>query len=342
MGHHLAADVKLGPWVYRTRRAIARAADRFEGSSFWLHLPFFAYAELFMKISLRISRAQELSADARAVSVAGPGPTASALRKIEVLGAAWEAYFHTEVLPIVDQKRLPPLLDGFQAYWRAAQTPDTPAFRLLSSALAASKRPSNEDTHPTLEERLAAIDSEGENAGVLSARRPMGDPAPESEHAAPALALLDRIPEAEDGVLRDLLRDAATVLAPVAWDSVGADVWLPLWREAVGEAPPLTKLAIGSLACTEVELDRIARETRRGPAVSSPAAERRRVTQLLSAWLTVRLADAGFRVVAAPGLAVAAERGEERIEPFGVVEKVARGEMDAGGWAELCAAHGLR
>src|SRR4029079_16607628 len=46
MGHHVAGDVKLGPWVHKTRRALARTADRLEGSSFWLHLPFVAYAEL--------------------------------------------------------------------------------------------------------------------------------------------------------------------------------------------------------------------------------------------------------------------------------------------------------
>jgi Zn-dependent protease with chaperone function len=325
MGHHLAADVKLGPWVYRTRRAIARAADRFEGSSFWLHLPFFAYAELFMRTSLRISRAQELSADARAAKVAGAGATASALRKIEILGAAWQAYFHSEVLPVVEQKRLPLLLGGFESYWRAAQTPDTPAFALLAGAIEAGKGSSAEDTHPSLEERLAAL----------------GDPAPESDHAAPALALLDRIPEAEDGVLRDLLRDAATVLTPVSWDVVGDEVWLPHWRAAMKEAPLLEKLAVTDLAKSMKDWERIAQGTRRGPALASPEAERRRITRLLAIWFAVKLADAGFRIVAAPGRVVVAERGEERLEPFRLVEKVGRGEIDAKGWGELCEGRGL-
>jgi Zn-dependent protease with chaperone function len=325
LGHHIAADVKLGPWVHRTRRAIARAADRFEGSSFWLHLPFVAYAELFMKTSLRISRAQELSADALAAKVAGPSATASALRKIEVLGAAWRAYFDSEVLPVVEHKRLPPLLEGFQAYWQAAQTPDTPAFAMLSGALEAKGRTSVEDSHPSLAERLAAI----------------GDPAPESDAAPAAIRLLDGVPQAEEYVLRELLCDARTELVPVDWDAVANEVWLPQWRKVILEAPPLAKLAIKDLPRALADWEAIAAGTRRGPAVSSPQAERRRVSRLVSAWLTVKLADVGFRVVAPPGLAVRVERDGRAVEPFLLVADLASGKMDAASWARLCESHGL-
>jgi Zn-dependent protease with chaperone function len=325
LGHHIAADVKLGPWVYRTRRAIARAADRFEGSSFWLHLPFVAYAELFMKTSLRISRAQELSADALAAKVAGPSATASALRKVKVLGAAWRAYFDSEVLPVVGHKRLPPLLAGFQAYWQAAQTPDTPAFAMLSGALKATGRPSVEDTHPSLAERLAAI----------------GDPAPESDAAPTAIGLLDAIPEAEEYVLRELLCDAKTELTPVDWDAVPNEVWLPQWRKAILETPPLAKLAIKDLPRALADWEAIAEVTRRGPAVSSPEAERRRASRLVSVWLTVKLADVGFRVVAPPGLAVRVEREGRALAPFMLVADVASGKMDAASWGRLCESHGF-
>ena len=43
--------------------------------------------------SVKISRAQELQADAVSAKVAGAAAAASALRKIEVLSAAWQAYF---------------------------------------------------------------------------------------------------------------------------------------------------------------------------------------------------------------------------------------------------------
>lgn len=325
LGHHIAADVKLGPWVHRTRRAIGRAADRFEGSSFWLHLPFVAYAELFMKSSLRISRAQELSADALAAKVAGPSATASALRKIEVLGAAWRAYFDSEVLPVVEHKRLPPLLEGFQAYWEAAQTPGTPAFAMLSGALAAKGRTSTDDTHPSLAERLAAI----------------GDHAPESDAAPAAIGLLEGIPQAEEYVLRELLCDAKTELVPVAWDAVANEVWLPQWRKVILEAPPLANLAIKDLPRALADWEAIAAGTRRGPAVSSPQAERRRVSRLVSAWLTVKLADVGFCVVAPPGLAVRVERDGRAVEPFILVADLTSGKMDAASWARLCESQGF-
>jgi len=320
MGHHLAADVRLGPWVRRTRRAIATAAERFEGSSFWLHLPFLAYATFFMKASLRVSRAQELSADARAVAVAGRAATASALRKIEILGAAWQAYFASEVLPIVDERRLPPLLAGFELYWRAAQTPGTPAFAVLSSVLEASKVASPEDTHPPLAARLAAL----------------GDPAQEGDESPPAIALLDDVAKAEEQVLRELLRDRTLDLRPVAWEAVAPSVWLPIWRKAVVEAPPLKKLELADLAAAVEDWGVIAAGTRRGPALLSPQAERRRVMRLLGAWLTVTLADAGFRVTAAPGRAVCAEREGETLEPFALLDELATGAMAAEGWARIC------
>ena len=118
-------------------------------------MPFIAYADFFMKTSVRISRAQELQADAVAAQVAGASAAAGALRKTEILSTAWQAYFHGEVLPILNKARLPPLLEGFDRYWRAAQTPGTPAFDALKSALDTSVRP--DDTHPPLGERIAAL-----------------------------------------------------------------------------------------------------------------------------------------------------------------------------------------
>lgn len=329
MGHHLAADVKLGPWVHRARRTVARAADRFEGSSFWLHLPFLAYAELFMRTSLRVSRAQELSADARAVRVAGAAATASALRKIEVLGTAWNAYFESEVVPVVERKRLPSLLEGFRTYWQAAQAPGTPAFEQLTEALKRRGTSSVEDTHPSLAERLAAIGQS--ESPVLSL----------SLSSAVSLDLLDAVSETEEQVVRELLRDAGMKLDPVGWDAVVDDVWLPTWREVADLLTPVAELELADLAGALARWETIAAATRRGLALTSPEAERRRVTKLLSAWLTVKLAGEGFRVSAAPGQAVRAERDDAALEPFTIVAKLANGEIDAQAWTALRAAHRL-
>ena len=320
MGHHLADDVKLGPWVYRTRQGIARALDRLEGTSFWLHLPFVAYGEIFLRASLRVSRAQELLADARAASVVGAAVTASALRKAEVLGAAWGAYFQTEVVPLLEAKRLPPLLEGFQTYWAAAQEEGTPAFAMLASALGDSHVTGRDDTHPSLVERLAAL----------------GDPqaSPDALGGTDALHLLEGVPAAEEAVLRDLLHDPRIALKAVAWGAVVPEVWLPAWREQT-RAACFASLTVPELARAVTEWEPIARATRSGPAVLSPEAERTRVMRLLSAWLAVALADEGFALTAAPGFPVRA-RGEERVvEPWTVVRDLASVRSSSPGVREV-------
>jgi Zn-dependent protease with chaperone function len=325
MGHHARGDVRLGPWVHRTRRAIARAADRLEGSIFWLHLPFVLYADVFMKISVRISRAQELVADGLGARVAGPSAMARALRKIEVLSAAWGAYFHGEVLPIVEQGRMPALLDGFDRYWRAAQTPGTPAFDALCAALEEGQRPRPDDTHPTLEERIDAL----------------GDPPAAADDATAALDLLDDVAAVEQRVVRDLMRDPRAPLEAVAWERIAEEVWLPQWQSAIEpHARALVNLEASHLPGVLERWQPLAEATRRGPAILSPEAERRRLAHLLGAWLAVRVAGRGFRIQAQPGLAVTAERDGRTLAPFTLVLGMLR-KSDADGWSKICAESGI-
>jgi hypothetical protein len=229
-----------------------------------------------------------------------------------------------EVLPVIGEKRIPPLLEGFEAYWRAAQTPGTPANAVLTAARRATHAASTHDTHPSLAERLAALGRDGAK-----------------EDSSPtALTLLEPVAAAEEAVLRALLVDARTVLTPVSWDRVADEVWLPHWRQLLGEANVLGRFAPRDLPRALADWERIAAATRRGPAVTSPEAERRRVTRLLSAWLTVKLADAGFRVSSPPGVAVRAERDACSVAPHAIVEELAKG--DAGPeWARLCEVEGL-
>ena len=63
-GHFFAGDTRLGPWIYRTRSAIARTLENLHGSL--LQQPFIAYAKLFLRVSQAVSRKQEYAADALA------------------------------------------------------------------------------------------------------------------------------------------------------------------------------------------------------------------------------------------------------------------------------------
>jgi Zn-dependent protease with chaperone function len=326
MGHHVRGDVRLGPWIHRTRRTIARAVDQLEGSSFWFHLPFALYADFFMKTSVRISRAQELAADAMAGRVAGAAAMASALRKTEVLASAWQTYFELEVLPVISHGRLPPLLEGFDRYWHAARMPDTPAFLALTAGLESSNRPAPDDTHPTLEERIAAL------GDLVSCGRAFGPPVPETEGERSAIELLDGVAAMEERVVRDLLKNPRAALQPVTWDRIAEDHWLPVWRETLApHSQVLRSLTVEGVPQALASWEGLARATREGPNILSPAADRRRLGHLLAVWLVVRAADRGFRVHAQPGFDVFIERNGRKLAPFLATKSMAGGVP--GDWA---------
>ena len=143
--------------------------------------------------------------------------------------------------------------------------------------------------------------------------------------------------------MRELLRDPKMVLKPVTWEVIADEVWLPAWREAVtSRADALGKITAAALPGALERWESLAQATRRGLAILSPEAERRELSRLLGAWLTVHLADRGFRVDAQPGLAVVAHRGGRRLEPYAIVEAMLK-PVPGGGveWARACEELGI-
>lgn len=93
-GHHTAGDVALGPWLYGTRLAISRSAlERLEGSAFWLHLPFVAYGNLFLRITRSTSQNRSSRPDRLAASCFGAASTATALLRVNDIDMTWPVYW---------------------------------------------------------------------------------------------------------------------------------------------------------------------------------------------------------------------------------------------------------
>jgi Zn-dependent protease with chaperone function len=318
LGHHCAGDVLLGPWVHRIRTAISRAVDRLEGSSFWLHLPFVAYAELFLRITVRTSREQELSADALAGRVCGPLATARALVRVHELGPLWEAYWLEEVMPVLMQGFRPPLLAGFRTL--VAQ-PKVRAQIESTVAKFRDTKPSRTDTHPILEDRLVAL-------GAAGARAPLG---------ANALALLDDVDGAELCVIRGLLKDPSRPPELIAWSEVGEKVWLPFFSRTCSEHEVgLRGVSLAKLPDFAKNPGDIVERSRGGLALFSPEAERRRAMRVLHAWLCVELHKRGFRVETEPGAPIRLTRGKDSFEAESTIKSLADGRMSADEWSELC------
>lgn len=312
LGHHHGGELLLGPWIIRTRRAIGRALDRLEGSSFWLHLPFVAYGELFLRVTRRASREQELAADALAVKTIGPEATASALLRVHELGALWDVYWDEEVLPLLKLGARPPIVEGF-----AKMRAETRLRRAITDELdrIAKRPPSPIDTHPPLAERLAEI----------------GARAPAVTEAASGTTLLGDLPAAEIALVERMLIDPTKMPPLVPWAEVGPVLMAGLYARTEAHAP-LADASPAALPDILRDGDVWAARLRGGLAIFSPEAERRRLRTILGEWLAVSLHEAGYSPVRRPGAELELIRGDEVVRPLEVLRDLVSGDVSAEAW----------
>lgn len=317
-GHHVGGDVKLGPWQHRTYAAIGAALHRLDGSNVFLHLPFYAYGRLFLRVTGTASREQELRADALAARTVTPQAIAGALVALERRAAAWWSYWHGVFVPAVNAGFRPPILDGFRRFLAATSDGTEPQVPVAAP-------PTADDTHPPLEVRLGALGVTVEQsrvAGKLSLR------------------LLDDLPGTELRALVPLLTgpDVIGRLATVSWEEWGTRILPAIWtnltaerREALAGVP---LAALPSLLTSErTWWERL----RSGVNVYSPEARRRQLRIWLGQWLCSSMAGAGFAVVSGPGAETALERDGLRVEPFRWVEDLSSGARKPAEWEALAA-----
>ena len=318
-GHHVGGDVALGPWVYRTRAAIGRAAESLEDSSFFLDLPFRAYGDLFLRASTSVSRQQELAADAVSAGAFGAQATAAALRKVHELGPLWAAYFAHDAGPAISAGARVPLIEGFRRF--LAEKKRRQAVQRDIDDLA-SGPPSPWDSHPSLEERLAAVGQAGSRPPVLA--------------SGGCLHLAGGERRAEE------LWYARAISAPLraaGWEELGPGFVIPEIVKALkgtaldpARTPPS---ALPSLLREGAALwDRVRPA---GLDLLSPEAKRRRAQQLLTDWLSAALSHRGFVAQVRPGAALALVGNGEEVDPAALVEGLGGGALDEHEYTEFCA-----
>jgi Zn-dependent protease with chaperone function len=171
-GHYSGGDVGLGPWIYKTRAAIARTMAGVDQT--YLQWIFNWYGRMFMRMTMAVSRQQEFVADETAARISGAAPMVSALQKVAVLGPAYLAYLQQEVLPILRSGFLPPLAEGFEQFMGNPET--RAAFSKMIHEQTTGDSVGAFDSHPPLNERVAALE-----------RLPVARIAAARENAAPFL-----------------------------------------------------------------------------------------------------------------------------------------------------------
>lgn len=203
LGHYSGSHTRLGAPVYRGRISLIAAVNALEGHRLVQRL-FVAYAKFFFRVSLAVSRRQELEADELSVEIAGRATAASALRKVHGLAPAWD-FFLQRYAALIGPAQMQPndLFSGF-----AALISDPERQREMATIAASTEETSPYDSHPSLPDRLAAID-----------RLPELAVAPDQR---PATVLLRDPAAVARATAESLLTGEARALPAASWDELVA------------------------------------------------------------------------------------------------------------------------
>lgn len=332
MGHFYGGDTKLGPWIYKTRGALARTvlnlaragAHAEEADTIGLvfrvvKAPFHWFLLGFMRISQAISRAQEYSADAVAVRAEGQRALVEGLKKTHAAALAHGLYLRNELAPLIDQGKLPEVGSGFTRFMSSG-----PMSELLDKVVdhelsEGTKDPY--DSHPPLRERIAAaalIDGPSREPDLRSA--------------------IELIRDAEALETADLERRVELPLERITWEQAG-EVWASSWRTDVARARA-TLIGISATNFpTELPVIYKLAQTQLEPGLLDAISD-----DMLQAWwrnfvgsaLAVKLLDAGFTVSVVPGAPFRFQRGDDDVELFGEVASRLAGELTAEAWQARC------
>lgn len=161
-GHFSRRHGRLGHWLYRTRAGwlayvhdVGESDSSFDRAASW-------YASKFMPFfsvrSFVHSRRCEYEADADAASVVGGGPFATALARTIVFGGLWSEAFRRQAAKWQEDEPEPPR-DFYGRFQRFAR--ERGPEELQERLAAALREPSGwQDTHPSLSERLRALNEQ--------------------------------------------------------------------------------------------------------------------------------------------------------------------------------------
>lgn len=342
-GHYVGGDTRLGPWIYRTREGIGRVLGELEqddGSI--LAKPFEWYGAGFVRVTSAISRAQEFVADATAARVAGVAANQRALTRSEGAAPALDGYMRSELFPAVARGFRPPVAEGFRRYLAHPRIAALAAAH-VDHALE-HRKTGPYDTHPSLHERLAALDR-------LPAPAPRT--APDDDH--PSLSLLGSVEAAERALLGWMVERFPAEARPpksltrVSWDEVPSTV-LPIgWAETVEPARArlagLTPEALPALLRDEARLVERFADRHSIDRLAGRGAEHAHAVVACALALALlrrtQVEGARVRLDAPPGAPVAFVADGEELLPFAVIDELQEGTIDEGAWRERCERFGI-
>jgi len=319
-GHYHAGDVALGPWIHKTHAAMGRTIAQLSESV--LRFIFIGYATMFLRVTHAVSRRQEFIADELAAQVVGPQAMASGLRKVNVAAFAYQNYWFTELAPVLQAGYRPPVIAGFGQYTSSPRL--VQIFDAIAKQHEASAETDPYDTHPSLADRVAALE-----------RQPTRPPS----DSRSATALLRNLDTCERQLFRALGADLSS-LKPLDWARVSEEVYLPIWQARLKQYGALLK-AFTTLnpPATEAALQTIGRGIVKDTA-GEP--ERRDAAwQLIVAAFAVALRSIGWTADTLPGDEVVLRKDTAELRPYSELDALISGKSTLDAWQARCAAAGI-
>jgi len=320
-GHFSGGDTRIGRLVYQTRAGLVRTLAAVEGD--WLETLFSFYAKIVMRISMAVSRQQEFAADAFAARVISTQDIIDGLRISDRTGSYLSMFFLTNVLPIVQAGYRPPIGSGFAAY--SALMPSTP----MREHREVDAQDAVHDSHPPLEDRIAALEALGSNPARVSDTRA-------------ASALLTDTWELE-GRVYTLDESRGRRLKFIEWSQVTERVMIPYWRQTVEERrATLRAVTIEALPTSPTGIMKLVRSTADlklklldDPEILGV------VVHAITAGVALRLIEQGWTPVSASTSIGTLARNDETLEVVAVVHGVLLGTTPLEYWAAICRRHNL-
>jgi len=326
-GHYWSGDVKLGPWIYKTRAAIGRTIDGVHET--FIEAPFLWYGRLFLKLTHAVSREQEFIADEVAARVAGAPALASALRRITALAPLFSAYMSRDVMPVLQAGCLPPIAAGFDEFLNADFIRDTS--KQIIETVEGEGQTDLFDTHPSLRDRLAALGCGRDSSAHVDGAPPASTLIKDTDQQARALLAFA------------FGAEPIAALKAIDWNVVGESVIAVRWRDvAKSHSAWLSRFTADVVASGQHQFIRLGSELVGSGEQNVNSGERiERAVFVFATGIGVVLLDQGWRVETGPGRPVVFTRESATFDPFASVRALSEGLTTDDAWKAECHALGI-
>jgi Zn-dependent protease with chaperone function len=331
-GHFYGGDTALGPWIYKTRAAIIRTVVSLGNTNQWLQIPFEAYAKMFLRLTNSVSRQQEFTADQLAARTVGAKATEMGLQKVHKYGLAFDLFFRQEYVPLLEGGYRPPMLAGFDLFLKSPRINEAVNNYYVEQATQEQSDPY--DTHPSLKERIAAL---------------QGLPPGRSLNDYEAFTLLPAaIENYENLLLKGMIaqEEAFKKLKPIHWEEAVQYAFLPHWQKTVEIYGSILKNLTPSMLFETAQnipslFENVARIGKFLPAnvqaAQVPVEKQFEVSNnIIGSALAAALNREGWAIKANPGEAVTCVQGTKELQPFLLFSQLAAQQTSAEQWKKIC------